>query len=215
MGLSPYERPVDTELRTGPGRGVAFGMREQLRYQLFIVAAAGVIFFTNLGGTALWDMDEALYATCAREMFQRGDWIVPWFNGQMFPEKPPLMFWTMMAGYRALRRQRVRRAILFGRVGRGHGPGGVPSGPPPVQRPGGTVGRTDYRLDDHLHHLGPGGNRRLRADVVHDAGVPVVCGRTERCQEPVSAIRRSRSFRDNGFRPFAFCWPCRCTRASA
>ena len=44
-------------------------------------------------------MDEALYATCAREMLQRGDWVVPWFNGQMFPEKPPLMFWTMMAGF--------------------------------------------------------------------------------------------------------------------
>jgi len=74
-------------------------MGKQARYQLWIVAAASVIFFTNLGGTALWDMDEALYSTCAREMFQRGDWVVPMFNGQMFPEKPPLMFWTMMAGF--------------------------------------------------------------------------------------------------------------------
>jgi len=74
-------------------------MREQLRYQLWIVAAAGVIFFTHLGATALWDMDEALYTTCAREMLERGDWIEPWFNGEMFPEKPPLMFWTMMAGF--------------------------------------------------------------------------------------------------------------------
>ncbi len=32
-------------------------------------------------------------------MLQRGDWVVPWFNGQMFVEKPPLMFWTMMAGF--------------------------------------------------------------------------------------------------------------------
>jgi 4-amino-4-deoxy-L-arabinose transferase-like glycosyltransferase len=74
-------------------------MRQEVRYQLWIVAAAGVIFFTNLGQTALWDMDEALYTTCAREMFQRGNWVVPWFNGEMFPEKPPLMFWTMMAGF--------------------------------------------------------------------------------------------------------------------
>ena len=74
-------------------------MPQQVRYQLWIVAAAGVIFFTNLGGAALWDMDEALYTSCAREMFQRGDWVVPMFNGQMFPEKPPLMFWTMMAGF--------------------------------------------------------------------------------------------------------------------
>ena len=74
-------------------------MREQVRYQLWIAAAACVIFFTHLGGAALWDMDEALYTSCAREMFQRGDWVLPMFNGSMFPEKPPLMFWTMMAGF--------------------------------------------------------------------------------------------------------------------
>jgi 4-amino-4-deoxy-L-arabinose transferase-like glycosyltransferase len=70
-----------------------------VRYQLWIAATAGAIFFTNLGAAALFDMDEALYATCAREMRDRGNLIVPWFNGAMFPEKPPLMFWTMMGGY--------------------------------------------------------------------------------------------------------------------
>jgi 4-amino-4-deoxy-L-arabinose transferase-like glycosyltransferase len=74
-------------------------MSESVRYQLWLVAAAGVIFFTNLGATALFDMDEALYATCAREMLDRDNLVVPWFNGEMFPEKPPLMFWTMMAGF--------------------------------------------------------------------------------------------------------------------
>lgn len=74
-------------------------MHENAKYQLWIVAIAAVIFLTNLGATGLWDMDEALYTTCAREMFDRGDWVVPWFNGQMFPEKPPLMFWTMIAGF--------------------------------------------------------------------------------------------------------------------
>ena len=69
------------------------------RCQLWIAVFAGLIFFTNLGATGLWDMDEALYSTCAREMLQRNDWVVPWFNGAMFPEKPPLMFWNIMAGY--------------------------------------------------------------------------------------------------------------------
>ncbi|MCE5266875.1 MAG: glycosyltransferase family 39 protein [Planctomycetaceae bacterium] len=67
--------------------------------QLIIVATACIIFLPSLGATRLWDMDEALYSTVAREMFQRGNWIVPWFNGELFPEKPPLMFWTMMAGF--------------------------------------------------------------------------------------------------------------------
>ncbi len=70
-----------------------------VQYQLWIAAAAAVIFFTNLGGAALWDMDEALYAQTAREMFQGNNWIVPMFNGQVFAEKPPLMFWTMIAGF--------------------------------------------------------------------------------------------------------------------
>ena len=74
-------------------------MSQSIRCQLGIAAFAGLIFFTNLGATGLWDMDEALYGTCAREMLQRNDWVVPWFNGAMFPEKPPLMFWNMMAGY--------------------------------------------------------------------------------------------------------------------
>ncbi len=74
-------------------------MREELRYQLVIVAVATVVCFVGLGATGLWDMDEALYGSCAREMLERGNWVVPWFNGKMFPEKPPLMFWSMIAGY--------------------------------------------------------------------------------------------------------------------
>jgi 4-amino-4-deoxy-L-arabinose transferase-like glycosyltransferase len=32
-------------------------------------------------------------------MVERGNLVVPWFNGTMFPEKPVLMFWTMMGGF--------------------------------------------------------------------------------------------------------------------
>src|SRR3972149_3702592 len=74
-------------------------MSQHLRYQLWIAAAAGIIFFTYLGAASLWDEDETLYASCAREMLQRGDWVVPMFNGKLFPDKPPLMFWLMMAGF--------------------------------------------------------------------------------------------------------------------
>lgn len=73
-------------------------MRQMVRHQLLIVLIGLVVFAINLGSAALFDMDEALYADCAREMADRGDWVVPWFNGQMFPDKPPLMFWFMMVG---------------------------------------------------------------------------------------------------------------------
>ena len=69
-----------------------------VRHQSLIILIGLVIFAVNLGSAALFDMDEALYADCAREMTERGDWVVPWFNGQMFPDKPPLMFWFMMVG---------------------------------------------------------------------------------------------------------------------
>lgn len=74
-------------------------MSQTAKYQLWIVLAAAVVFFTNLGVTALWDLDEPLYASCAREMLQRDDWVVPRYNGEIFFDKPPLMFWTMIGGF--------------------------------------------------------------------------------------------------------------------
>ena len=73
--------------------------RQLLRHQLWIALAAGAVFFTNLGATYLWDQDETLHATCAREMYERGDWVVPTFNGDYFFDKPPLMFWCMICGF--------------------------------------------------------------------------------------------------------------------
>jgi 4-amino-4-deoxy-L-arabinose transferase-like glycosyltransferase len=70
--------------------------------QLVIVLAAAAMFLANLGASGLWDNDETIYATIAREMAVRGDWIVPTFNGVLFPEKPPLMFWLMMGSFKVL-----------------------------------------------------------------------------------------------------------------
>ena len=49
-------------------------MTQNTRYQFWILAAAAIIFFTYLGAVSLWDEDETLYASIAREMLQRGDW---------------------------------------------------------------------------------------------------------------------------------------------
>lgn len=75
-------------------------MQQILRHQFWIAAAAAIIFFTNLGVPHLWDEDETVHATCAREMVQNDDWVVPTFNGQIFPDKPPLMFWLMISGFK-------------------------------------------------------------------------------------------------------------------
>lgn len=75
-------------------------MQQILRHQFWIAAAAAIVFFTNLGVPHLWDEDETVHATCAREMAQNDDWVVPTFNGQIFPDKPPLMFWLMISGFK-------------------------------------------------------------------------------------------------------------------
>ena len=71
-----------------------------LWHQLLLVAICWVMFFVNLGATRLWDVDEAIFARTAREMVQRGDWVVPYFNGEIMAHKPPLMYWAMIAGYK-------------------------------------------------------------------------------------------------------------------
>lgn len=65
-----------------------------------IAALAAGVFLPWLGSMTLFDIDETLFANAAREMEQTGDYIVPYFNGEAFYDKPPLMYWVMIAGYR-------------------------------------------------------------------------------------------------------------------
>ena len=73
-----------------------------LCHQIILVATAGLIFLVNLGVPGLWDLDEALYTSIAREMTLRGDWVLPTFNAGVFYDKPPLMFWLMMGSFQVL-----------------------------------------------------------------------------------------------------------------
>jgi 4-amino-4-deoxy-L-arabinose transferase-like glycosyltransferase len=50
----------------------------------------------------LMDRDEPRFAEAAREMRQRQDWIIPWFNGQYRFDKPPLIYWCQAACYQVL-----------------------------------------------------------------------------------------------------------------
>jgi 4-amino-4-deoxy-L-arabinose transferase-like glycosyltransferase len=74
-------------------------MLSSLRPQLLLATIAGVLFFFNLGGTHLWDVDEAIFSQAGKEMYERGDWVTPYFNGQIFPDKPGMMYWLMMSAY--------------------------------------------------------------------------------------------------------------------
>lgn len=47
----------------------------------------------------LTDRDETRFAEASREMLQRGDYVVPWFNGAWRFDKPILIYWCQAASY--------------------------------------------------------------------------------------------------------------------
>ncbi|MES1180858.1 MAG: glycosyltransferase family 39 protein, partial [Verrucomicrobiota bacterium] len=50
----------------------------------------------------LTDRDEARFGEASREMMQRGDYVVPWFNGAWRFDKPVFIYWCQIASYRVL-----------------------------------------------------------------------------------------------------------------
>jgi 4-amino-4-deoxy-L-arabinose transferase-like glycosyltransferase len=48
----------------------------------------------------LFEPDEGRYAEIPREMLARGEWLVPYLQGEPYLDKPPLMYWLVMMSYR-------------------------------------------------------------------------------------------------------------------
>ena len=47
----------------------------------------------------LVDRDEPRFAEAAREMIERADYVIPYFNNQLRLDKPPLTYWAQVASY--------------------------------------------------------------------------------------------------------------------
>lgn len=60
---------------------------------------AVVLCFLGSHRVALFDTDEPRYAQTAREMMQRGDWVLPTFNGEPRFAKPVLFYWLLIGAY--------------------------------------------------------------------------------------------------------------------
>lgn len=71
-----------------------------MKYFLLILLFSGLLFFSFLGGTSVFQVAEARNAECAREMLENKEWIVPTFNGELRTDKPALEYYGMMAGYK-------------------------------------------------------------------------------------------------------------------
>jgi len=62
----------------------------------------GSVLFHILGtwSLPLIDRDEPRFAEASREMIERGDYVVPYFNNQLRLDKPPLTYWAQTLSYR-------------------------------------------------------------------------------------------------------------------
>ncbi len=68
----------------------------------FVLLFFGSLLF-HLAGTwslPLIDRDEPRFAEASREMLERGDYVVPFFNDQYRFDKPPLTYWCQTLSYR-------------------------------------------------------------------------------------------------------------------
>jgi 4-amino-4-deoxy-L-arabinose transferase-like glycosyltransferase len=66
-----------------------------------LLLATALCYFYGLGRAPFVGADEPRYAEVAREMFERGDLVTPTLGGRVWFEKPALVYWSEMAGFRA------------------------------------------------------------------------------------------------------------------
>ncbi len=74
------------------------GMRARHCGLLIVVWA--LLCLINLGRPSLWDIDEGNNAEAAREMLVSGNYVVPNFNYTLRVDKPALLYWCQVLGYR-------------------------------------------------------------------------------------------------------------------
>ena len=70
------------------------------RLYIFLFIAIVAFYFYGLGSLPLLGPDEPRYAQVAREMFQRSDLVTPTLGGHTWFEKPALLYWMIMAGFK-------------------------------------------------------------------------------------------------------------------
>jgi 4-amino-4-deoxy-L-arabinose transferase-like glycosyltransferase len=57
-------------------------------------------FFIGLGAYPLLDPGDGYFAEASREMLRRGEFVVPYLNGQIYFSKPIMIYWLIMGAYK-------------------------------------------------------------------------------------------------------------------
>jgi len=69
-------------------------------YGLVLLMIFAGLFFISVDKPVVIDYDEGVYAEVSREMYVSGNMVIPTLNGTGFFEKPPMLYWAQMLGYR-------------------------------------------------------------------------------------------------------------------
>lgn len=69
-------------------------LRNRWVFGCFLIVS-GIVIFYNLWGRSLENHGYIRYAEIAREMIRSKEWIIPHLNGEIFVDKPPLLFWLI------------------------------------------------------------------------------------------------------------------------
>src|SRR5713101_4658227 len=74
--------------------------QEQLngRSWLLLLAVPALLLYPCLS-FLLFEPDEGRYAEIPREMMVRGEWVVPYLQGEPYLDKPPLLYWAVIGSY--------------------------------------------------------------------------------------------------------------------
>lgn len=71
-----------------------------IRWGMLLVFGGWLLLvIVSLAAHTLLPIDETRYVTVAWNMWQRGDFLVPWLNQGPYADKPPLLFWIIQMGW--------------------------------------------------------------------------------------------------------------------
>lgn len=68
------------------------------QWWLMAIGGVGILAIISLFLRPLIAVDETRYITVAWEMWDRGQFLVPYLNGEFYDHKPPALFWLIHAG---------------------------------------------------------------------------------------------------------------------
>jgi 4-amino-4-deoxy-L-arabinose transferase-like glycosyltransferase len=74
-------------------------MQQDRNNTLLLVVYLTLLAIVSLATRGLIPVDETRYTTVAWEMWLRGDFLVPYLNGETYSHKPPLLFWLIHLGW--------------------------------------------------------------------------------------------------------------------